>query len=340
MTSLIAQLSDAVHRTQTLESLTRPLLQMLQAVTGLESTYLTTVDLGSGQQQVLFAHNSQALQIPEGLTVPWGETLCRRALEAGRAFTDDVPGVWGDSDAARQLGLRTYVSTPVHTEDGALYGTLCAASSASRPLSEQAEQVLRLFAGLIEQQVARERLVERLHRANLELQQQALTDALTGLMNRRALMPELSRMLAVAKRTGRWLLACTIDLDGFKQINDLHGHDAGDDFLRGISGRLQAALRSDDVLARMGGDEFVVVGLGPLMSEDCGAAVTRMQQRLATATIGRYDAAAVTLDYEGASVGVACLDPRQVDAAEALRQSDAQMYRVKLERRRGAAAAR
>ena len=336
MDSFFAQLSDSVTRARTLEDLTRPLLELLEAVTGLESTYLTTVDLAEGLQHVLYARNSQELQIPEGLSVPWGDTLCKRALDENRPYTDDVKGIWGDSGAARELGIQTYVSTPVRTDDGALYGTLCAASSQRRPLTAEAENVLRLFAGLIEQHVARERLVEQLQRANAELKTQALTDALTGLMNRRALMQELARLTSLAQRTGSWLLAGAIDLDGFKQINDQHGHDAGDQFLCGIARRLQAALRGGDVLARMGGDEFVVIGLGPKLVEDGTAAAQLLRQRLAAATVGRYAAAAAIVDYTGASVGVACLDPQRAGTEDALRESDAAMYRVKLARRQAA----
>ena len=80
--------------------------------------------------------------------------------------------------------------------------------------------------GLIEQQVdARERLVQQLARMPMtELNTQALTDVLTGLMNRRALLQELTRLISLAHRTGSWLLAGAIDLDGFKQIIDSHGH--------------------------------------------------------------------------------------------------------------------
>ncbi|HEY8878671.1 MAG TPA: sensor domain-containing diguanylate cyclase [Roseateles sp.] len=334
MDSFFAQLSSSVSSARTLEDLTRPLLEMLEAVTGLESTYLTTIDLAEGLQHVVYARNSQELQIPEGLTVPWGDTLCKRALDEGRPYTDNVADVWGDSDAARALGIQTYVSTPVRTDDGALYGTLCAASSQRQPLTPDAGQALRLFARLIEQHVERERLVEKLQRANAELKTQALTDALTGLMNRRALMQELVRLRALAQRSGSWLLAGAIDLDGFKQVNDSHGHDAGDEFLCGVADRLQAALRSGDVLARMGGDEFVVVGMGPRLTEDGAAAASLLQQRLASATVASYPAGTGTIDYAGASVGVACLDPQQCSVEEVLRASDAAMYRVKLTRRR------
>lgn len=333
MDSFLAQLSASVQGARTLEELTRPLLELLEAVTGLESTYLTTVDLAEGLQHVVYARNSRELQIPEGLSVPWGDTLCKRALDAGLPYTDNVGELWADSEAARLLGIQTYVSTPVHTDDGALYGTLCAASSRRRPLTPTAQHVLKLFASLIEQHVARERLVEQLQRLNAELLTQALTDALTGLMNRRALLQELKRLTALAQRTGCWLLAGAIDLDGFKQVNDGHGHEAGDRFLCAVSTRLLAALRGGDVLARMGGDEFVVIGLGPKLAHDGAGAAQMLRQRLADATVGRYTLGTVDLDYAGASVGVASLDPQHASAEEVLRQSDAAMYRVKLERR-------
>ena len=334
MDSFFAQLSDSVSKARTLEELTRPLLELLETVTGLESTYLTTVDLAEGRQHVLYARNSRELHIPEGVSVPWGDTLCKRAMDERRPYTDDVASVWADSEAAQQLGMQTYVSTPLHTDDGELYGTLCAASSQRRPLTDTAGQALQMFARLIEHHVGRERLVEKLHRANAELQTQALTDALTGLLNRRALMLELARLTSLAQRTGSWLLAGAIDLDGFKQINDAHGHAAGDAFLCSIADRLQLALRAGDVLARLGGDEFVVVGLGPRLDVDGAAAAQLMQQRLAAATVGRHAAGAVHVDYPGASVGVACLDPQQAGAEQVLRESDAAMYRVKLARRR------
>jgi diguanylate cyclase len=316
-----------------LEDLARPLLELLEAVTGLESTYLTTVDLAQGVQHVLYARNSRQLQITEGMTVPWGDTLCKRALDDDRPGTDDVRGVWGDAGAARALGIQTYVSAPVRFDDGRLYGTLCAASADRRPMSAQAAQALRLFAGLIEQQVARETLLDDLQRAHAELQTQALTDALTGLLNRRALMQELVRLWSLAQRTGSWLLAGAIDLDGFKRVNDAHGHEAGDALLRHVAADLKAVLRTGDVLARMGGDEFVVIGLGPRLADDGQGAAQMMRQRLAAATVGRYRAGLADIDYPGASVGVACLDPHHADAEQALRESDAAMYRVKLERR-------
>lgn len=333
MDAFIAQISDSVTRARSLEELTRPLLQMLQTVTGLESTYLTTVDFNTGLQQVVFADNSRELQIPEGALGRWDDALCKRAIESGRTYSADVPTHFPDNHVARELGVQTYISTPVHTEAGELYGTLCGASTARQPVSPEASQVLRLFAGLIEQQIAREHLLTQLQQANAELLTQALTDPLTGLLNRRGVMQELERLRALAHRSGHWLLVGTLDLDDFKAINDEYGHEAGDALLRGVALALRTALRGGDVLARAGGDEFVVVGLGPELPTDGPAAAAQWQDRLAAATVGQYAAGERCIRYGGASVGVVALNPQAIDGDQALRESDAAMYRVKMGRR-------
>src|ERR1043165_6277299 len=144
--ALLARLTSTVPVARNLDQLTRPLLEMLGSITGRESTYLTTLDLRAGEQHVLIARNTGAMTIPEGLTVAWSDTLCKRALDAGRMATSDVADCWGDSDAARQLGIQTYVSAPVRDDGGALMGTLCAASAQRRPIAPEAESLLRLFS--------------------------------------------------------------------------------------------------------------------------------------------------------------------------------------------------
>jgi diguanylate cyclase len=333
MESLIEQLSDSVSSAKTLEDLARPMLAMLEVVTGLESTYLTTIDLDKGLQHILFARNAKEMNIPEGLSVPWSDTLCRRALEEGRTFTGDVASCWGDSGAARDLGIQTYVSTPVRTDAGSLYGTLCAASATKLPLSPHAEPVLQLFARLLGQQVERELLFVKLQKANAELAAHASTDALTGLPNRRSLIEALRRLLAQCEREDRSVLVGFIDMDGFKKINDTHGHDIGDEFLSAMAGRLSASLRSSDILARFGGDEFVVIGAGPSFAESPRTAARALADRLGESTIGDLRLKHTMFDYGGASVGVVPVDPRTTSAEEALKLADTAMYTVKRERR-------
>lgn len=334
MDPLLSRLSDSVVQAKTLEELTRPLLEMLERVTHLESTYLTTIDFPSALQHVLYSRNTRQLQIAEGLTVPWGDTLCYRALNENRMFTSDVQTHWGDSEAAALLGIKTYVSMPVKLSDGAVYGTLCAASAQSAQLSPDTEKVLQLFASIIAQQVEREQLLEELQRKNEQLASVALVDSLTGVPNRRGLFEELERLQARSLRSGSTVMVAFLDLDGFKQVNDVHGHEAGDALLCTIAAQLRMALRDSDCVGRFGGDEFVFVGPGPQRGQDSADAVHGLRQRLEQATVCRILLADQrTLDYPGASVGVVCADPGDTTADVAIRQADEAMYRAKQERR-------
>ncbi|MDM5102796.1 GGDEF domain-containing protein [Aeromonas salmonicida] len=334
MDTILQALSVQVTEARDLESLTRPLLEMLETVTGLESTYLTQIDLEQSAQHILYARNSAALQIPEGVSVDWSDTLCRRALDEGRLYAADVADRWGDSAAARAMGIRTYMSSPVRTSSGSLYGTLCGASAEHKPLVTGSEHLIAFFARLIAEHVEREQLLQQLQQANNELSRQALSDPLTGLPNRRALMLELHRLFSLLKRTGHPLLISFIDLDGFKAINDTHGHDAGDLLLQTMAHQLAGALRSGDLLARVGGDEFVAVGMGPLSGEETvEAAVHCFQRRLFEQSQVQLPLASQVLNYPGASVGVVAVDPASISIDDALRQADACMYAVKRQRR-------
>lgn len=327
----VGRLAESVAKARTLEELVRPLLELLQTVTGLESTYLTTIDTAAGYQYILFSRNTSRLEIPEGLSVPWEGTLCKRALEEGRPYTDDVANCWPDSGPARELGIATYASTPVQLEDGTLYGTLCAASGDRKPLVDGADQVLQMFSRLIGQQIERERMLHALQRANDTLALSALTDATTRLPNRRAPMEELRRRLADHGPEGHALVVAFVDLDQFKAINDIHGHDVGDRFLTAIGGRMQGAVRSGDFVARLGGDEFVVLSSPP--HGDALVVADALRKRLEEATMGRFHLGDITLDYAGPSIGSIVSMSGEVEPETLLAQADAAMYAVKRERR-------
>ncbi len=157
MADTLEYLANSVSQAHNLEELTRPMLELLEKMTHLESTYLTTIDEVAGVQRILYARNIGDLNIPEGLTVPWSDTLCRRALQEQSFLTKDVPSVWGDSEAAAALGLQTYLSSPVYTDDGELYGTLCGASAHPVDVSPDVSKLLELFTRLISQQASREK---------------------------------------------------------------------------------------------------------------------------------------------------------------------------------------
>lgn len=324
---IFRKLAESVSGARTLEELARPMLEMLEAVTGLESTYLTRIDLEQGVQHIVYARNAQQMQIPEGLSVPWEDTLCKRALDEGRMFTDDVATCWGDSEAARALGIATYVSTPVRTDRGELYGTLCAASANTAPLPPDAERILEMFSRMIGQHVEREQLLVELQDAYGAMEASALTDALTGLPNRRRLMEELGRALAAVRRSGHSLLVAFIDINGFKRVNDRHGHLAGDRLLVELAKRLSAACRTEELVARYGGDEFVLVATHP--SEGAEAAAERISERLRSTADAPFNLDSVLIPSEGLSVGTVVAGPETSSIDDVLALADVRMYQMK-----------
>ncbi|WP_437340694.1 sensor domain-containing diguanylate cyclase [Achromobacter deleyi] len=185
--------------------------------------------------------------------------------------------------------------------------------------------VLILLTGHVASQIVMRRQDER-YAANY--------DALTGLPNRRAVLAELERLFALAKRTQQWVLVAFIDLDGFKPINDTYGHEVGDRFLIEVGRRMSAGLRASDMLGRWGGDEFVVIGLvDPSRSDNPQRVVDEMRNRLAQPLIGTYTAAECSFHYRGASFGIVTVDPAVSSLQAALKQADQLMYADKQARR-------
>ncbi|MEB6378859.1 sensor domain-containing diguanylate cyclase [Leclercia adecarboxylata] len=323
---ILARVSETLSTEQSLESLVRQLLEMLEIVTDMESTYLTKIDINARLQHILYARNSKQMQIPEGLSVPWDETLCKRAIDAGCFFSDNVPERFPDCDAAKTLGITTYMSIPVHLTDGSLYGTLCATSTRKQPLSERGQQVLKLFAGLIAQYIEKESLVSQLREANAALITWSYTDALTGLPNRRAIFENLTTLFSLARHLNRSAIIAYIDLDNFKLINDRFGHEAGDQFLVEVGKRLNDGRDNDDIVGRLGGDEFLVACLSNDRESGEQTPLTMLRTQLSAQIAGEYWLGDVHLVYPGASLGVIEVDPAKLDADSALRAADAAMY--------------
>jgi diguanylate cyclase (GGDEF)-like protein/PAS domain S-box-containing protein len=149
-------------------------------------------------------------------------------------------------------------------------------------------------------------------------------DPLTGLPNRLLLGEKLAHSLARAAKHGEQLAVAFIDLDHFKVINDTLGHLVGDHYLEAIAGRLASTLRQDDMLARWGGDEFVIAIENARGRESVGELINRLQTLLAT-----------PLKLEGhdvvpsASIGVAFFPEDGLDAERLVQAADAAMYRAK-----------
>jgi len=160
-----------------------------------------------------------------------------------------------------------------------------------------------------------------------ELENRIDVDPLTEILNRRGFERELKRSIAYVKRYGVSAALIYLDLDEFKPVNDRHGHAAGDAVLRAIASALVRRVRASDVVARIGGDEFVVL----LWNVSGSAAATKAAALEAAvyATPVRWGASTLVV---GASAGMAMIGPLDTPA-DALARADAAMYARKGERR-------
>jgi diguanylate cyclase (GGDEF)-like protein/PAS domain S-box-containing protein len=168
--------------------------------------------------------------------------------------------------------------------------------------------------------------ITALRDAQDELVRLATVDALTGLPNRRRLMEHLEAAVARNVRHARALRVVFIDLDGFKPVNDTHGHEAGDELLQQVGQRLQLTCRSGDLVARIGGDEFVVV-LEPMVEDEKMARfVERVDEAIRQPFVLRAGEVQIS-----ASIGTVTFQIG--DSADSLlAASDAAMYREKRNR--------
>ncbi|MDE2372212.1 MAG: diguanylate cyclase [Burkholderiales bacterium] len=153
----------------------------------------------------------------------------------------------------------------------------------------------------------------------------AFHDALTGLPNRLLLSDRLHQALLLAGRIGRKVALCYVDLDGFKAVNDRWGHDAGDQLLREVARRLQASVRANDTVARIGGDEFVIL-LPQLENRgECMAIVERTRLALAS-PVALAEGQTVTVE---ASIGIAYYPSHGSEAGTLLNLADEAMFEAK-----------
>jgi two-component system, cell cycle response regulator len=175
-------------------------------------------------------------------------------------------------------------------------------------------------------QIRKRRYTERL-RDNVQMSiEMAITDALTGLFNRRYMESHLATLIEQAVARGKPLTALVLDIDYFKSVNDSHGHDAGDDVLREFALRIKRSIRGIDLACRYGGEEFVLI----MPETDMAVAAMvaeRLRRRIAADPFAIQQGSrsiAVTI-----SIGIAALRGKEDSAAGLLKRADQALYRAK-----------
>lgn len=226
------------------------------------------------------------------------------ALQDERFF--DNPLVAGDPR------IRFYAGCPLRVGNQKM-GTFCLIDQKPRKLTEDERDMLRDLAEMAEQNLAAEQL--------------AVTDALTGLTNRRGFEAFARKVLGVCRRLNKPATLVYFDLNMFKQINDTYGHAEGDRTLKAFADCLLSAFRESDAVARLGGDEFAVL-LADASLAAAGQAIARLRSAIEEAN---QQSGARRIEF---SSGEIAFDPTRHDSIEALLlDADAAMYAEKLRSR-------
>jgi len=238
----------------------------------------------------------------------------------GTVFWEDVADCpfWADrTHLAGQLGIESCRSTPILSAEGLLLGMLALHYKIGQPRDESDTELLQAASRLAARALEQRGFTER-------LEFQARHDSLTGLPNRAYFMELLEAALRDASDRSGSLAVLFIDLDRFKQINDILGHAMGDRLLKEVGQRLKRLLTEDDLAGRMGGDEFTIV---LTRQPDEQAAVLASQEFL-----NAFRAPHQIDDNElfvTASIGVALYPRHGQSVAELLRNADLAMYHAK-----------
>lgn len=213
--------------------------------------------------------------------------------------------------------LRFYAGAPLVDRQGFVLGTLAVVDTQSRTFSETQRALLSDLSTLV---IA---ILESRNRARL-LGQMAVTDHLTGLSNRIMFEQTLNSEISLAQRTNQPFSVFCMDLDNFKDVNDNHGHAAGDEVLREVALRMSREVRNEDLLVRLGGDEFGVF-IRPGAEDSAESLSCRIIEAVST-PITLSNGKNVNV---GISIGIASYANETDSVASILTRADQALYKAK-----------
>jgi diguanylate cyclase (GGDEF)-like protein/PAS domain S-box-containing protein len=238
---------------------------------------------------------------------------------------------------AREHHFHSMIALPL-LSNGKIFGVLSAYSEDSDAFDEQEIELLTDLARSLSRGIEFKRAQQREKRIEEQVEHMAFHDSLTGLPNRAMMLQILEHELAEARRHKGLVAIMFVDLDDFKLVNDTLGHEAGDALLREVAGRFRAIVRSNDFVARQGGDEFVLlvsrqdkgdVGCSVSASENPLLQDTAIVAQRILDTFRKPFSIAGQDTYVGISIGISQYPDDGTDIDDLLRHADTAMYRAK-----------
>ncbi|PSF38188.1 sensor domain-containing diguanylate cyclase [Aphanothece hegewaldii CCALA 016] len=268
-----------------------------------------------GSDWIVLKAEDHGYGVKEGTVFRWADSFCSQMV-AGRGpriapCASAVPA-YAATPIAQQVTIGAYVGIPLLLESGALFGTLCAIDPSPQSQAIAAELPLiellaRLLCSLLDNDLKLTEQIRRTERAKVE----AMTDVLTGIYNRRGWEQLLTAEENRCRSYGNSACVVSIDLDDLKKVNDTYGHASGDILIRNAAQIIKSTIRKQDIVARIGGDEFVIL-LVDAGCEDGSIIVERLHTQLFTQGVR-------------ASIGLAFRNP-SLGLGNAWQEADQAMY--------------
>jgi diguanylate cyclase (GGDEF)-like protein len=331
LSAVLAEFAQTMVMDFPLQATLDRLMRRIVAVMPVTAAGITMVEAGGGPPRYVAAAGGDPLRfdtvettVSEGPCVVVHRT--NNAISIPDLRLDDHHPIF--AEAATAAGLLAVFTFPLRHGDRAL-GALDLYRATAGPLAEEPTRTAQVFADVAAAYILNARARQGIGDASARFDERSLHDSLTGLGNRALFAQRVDHAVLRNRRSGRQLAVLFTNLDRFKEVNDRHGHSVGDELLMAVAERLTEALRPDDTLARLNGDEFVI------LCEDIedASAVERLARRI-DAGMNRPFVLSNNELTVTASVGIAYSGPGTDVPGQMLRDADTAMYQAK---RRGGA---
>ncbi len=268
---------------------------------------------------------SQQIENPydEGCIIPLETNIfCRKIVETRQQLyvnhaTADPE--WESNPEVTQDGFNSYLGFPIFWPDGDPFGTICVMDFQVTQYDDTYIKLIEQFRDLVQTDLL---LAEQFE----SIRKMALNDELTGLFNRRGFLTVAEQRIQLARRNDNQLSLIYLDMDGLKAVNDQIGHEAGDHALQAIAQSIQDNIRSSDICARVGGDEFLILAETAeieAMEKVCARIEAQFKDQLPDNSPKRT----------GLSYGVVCITDFNNPLEHWLKQADQMMYLLKQKRK-------
>jgi diguanylate cyclase (GGDEF)-like protein/PAS domain S-box-containing protein len=280
----------------------------------------------AAHDQLNFPFNVDEFGQPAVVSIPAAGTLCTHVMRSGQPLlvTPATRAALPEQlRAAASQAAPYWLGVPLSSRNGAIGALVAKGPAEMACYMEQDQELLQFVSAQVASAIERKQLHE-------QLQHLAQHDALTGLPNRLLLHDRLESALARARRGAAGFSLLYLDLDKFKQVNDCFGHAAGDSLLQEVASRIRQCVREADTVARIGGDEFVVLLESVWLPEDAALVAAKIEAELTRpVNIGHH------IVHTIPSMGMAMYPEHGQCAQQLLKYADEAMYRAKKARASG-----